>query len=172
MATTSPHTTITIFETDVSSAAAEKILVDTDTEMADATADRLVYYPYRVFGFDLHAEALLDEFGDRVYCGVDLCNDKEMFIEEAPKTTETVVDEDTLVPPADDLTDPERTARRYLVDLARKELRVGSPPDLTVVADRRVYRPFHVVTCATTAAQRLTYIVDAVTGEFHRVYLD
>lgn len=171
MATTSQQTTIAVFETSVSPTDAEETLVETDAEMADATADRVVYYPYRVFEFELHAEALLDEFDDRVYCGVDLCNDKEMFIDEPPDPAEAVVDEDALVPPADEPTAPEQTARRHLVNLARKELRVGSPPDLTVVDDRRIYRPFHVVTCTTTAEQRLTYIVDAVTGEFHRVYL-
>ncbi|ELY72927.1 hypothetical protein C488_14652 [Natrinema pellirubrum DSM 15624] len=161
-----------MFETDVSSTDAEETLVKTDAEMADATAEKLVYYPYRVFEFDLHAEALLDEFDDRVYCGVDLCNNKEMFIDESPDPTETVIAEDAVVPTADESIDPERTARRHLVNLARKELRIGSAPDLTVVDDIRIYRPFHVVTCTTTAEQQLTYIVDAVTGEFHRIYLN
>ncbi|QFU84557.1 hypothetical protein [Natronorubrum aibiense] len=172
MATTGPQTTIAVFETDISPATAAEILIKTDEKMVDATADSLVYYPYHVFGFDLHAEALLDEFDDRIYCGIDLCNDKEVFIDEVPNTMEQVVDEEAIVPPETGIRDPEQTARAYLMELARKELRVGSPPDLTVVENRRIHRPFHVVTCETTTEQRLTYIVDAVTGDFHRVYLD
>lgn len=171
MTITRSRTTVTSFELAVSAADAEETLLRTDEAMTETTADGLVYYPYRVFGFDLHAEALLDEFDDRVYCGIDLCNDKETFIDERPPTTERVVDRDALVPPSDDVEDPERTARRYLLEVARKELRVGSPPDLTVVEDRRIHRPFHVVECETEDGTFLTYIVDGVTGDFHRVYL-
>ncbi|WP_433633470.1 hypothetical protein [Halomicrococcus sp. NG-SE-24] len=153
-------------------AEAEQTLLETDTEMADTTADGLVYYPYRVFGFNLHAEAFLDDFSDQVYCGVDLCNGKEMFIEEAPETVDQVVDEDAVVPVDADIENPKRTARHYLLELARKELRVGSPPDLQVIEDRRIYRPFHLIKCATANEISLTYIVDSITGDFHRVYLN
>lgn len=166
------RTTVSVFDADVSAADAEQTLLETDEEMVAATADGVVYYPYRVFGFDLHAEALLDEFEDRVYCGVDLCNDKELFLESEPTPTEEVVDEDAVVPPSDDVEDPERTARRYLFELARKEFRVGSPPDLTVVDDRVVHRPFHVVDCETADGTFLSYVVDGVKGDFHRIYVD
>lgn len=172
MASTHARTTITVFDTDVSSAEAEQTLFETDEAMVEVTADGVVYYPYRVFGFDLHANALLNEFNDRVYCGIDLCNDKELFIDEKPTTTEHVVDEDAIVPPANDVKNPERTARQYLFELARKEFRVGSPPDLTVVEVQRIYRPFHVVECKTSDETFLTYIVDGVSSDFHRVYLD
>jgi hypothetical protein len=172
MASAHARTTISVFDADVSSSDAVRTLLETDDELVEATTDGVVYYPYRVFGFDLHAEALLDEFDDRVYCGVDLCNDKEMFIDEKPTPTEYVVDGDAVVPPSDDVTDPEQTARRYLFELARKEFRVGSPPDLTVVKDRRIHRPFHVVDCETADETFLTYVVDGVTGGFHRIYLD
>lgn len=170
MASTHTQLSVTVFETTISAAEAEQTLLETDTEMTDTTTDRFVYYPYRVFGFDLQATAFLDEFSDRVYCGVDLCNGKELFIEDSPQTTDQVVDKDAIVPSSDDITDPKRTARQYLLELARKELRVGSPPDLTVVADHRVYRLFHLVDCETTEGTFLTYIVDSVTGDFHRVY--
>lgn len=172
MASTHARTTVTVFDTTVSVAEAEQTLLETDTEMADTTADGLVYYPYRIFGFDLHAEALLDDFNDQVYCGVDLCNGKEMFIEESPQTVDRVVNEDAIVPADPNITDPKRTARHYLLELARKELRVGSPPDLQVIDDRRIYRPFHLIECTTADETSLTYIVDSVTGDFHRVYLN
>ncbi|WP_266081905.1 hypothetical protein [Haladaptatus caseinilyticus] len=162
---------ITVFDTAVSAEEAEQSLLKSDTDMAETTADRLVYYPYRVFGFDLHAEAFLDEFTDRVYCGVDLCNGKEVFIEEAPKTTDKVVDADLIVPVTDEIEDAQRIARYYLLELVRKELRVGSPPDLHPVEDRRIYRPFHLVDCTTSDKTSLMYIVDGVTGDFHRIYL-
>jgi hypothetical protein len=172
MASTHAQSTVTVFDTEVSAATAEQTLLETDEAMVGTTADGLVYYPYRLFGFDLHAEALLDEFDDRVYCGIDLCNGKEMFIEQAPTMTEQVVDEEAIVPVDTDIANPKRTARRYLLELVRKELRVGSPPDLSVVEDRRVYRPFYVVECETSGETFLTYIVDGVTGSFHRVYLN
>ncbi|GAA0255964.1 hypothetical protein ACFFQF_16230 [Haladaptatus pallidirubidus] len=171
MASTHTQQSVTVFNTTVSAEEAEQTLLETDTDMAETTADRLVYYPYRVFGFDLHAEAFLDDFTDRVYCGVDLCNGKEVFIEEAPQTTEQVVNADMIVPVKDETKDVERIARYYLLELVRKELRVGSPPDLHVVEDYRIYRPFHLVDCTTSDETSLTYIVDSVTGDFHRVYL-
>lgn len=172
MTSTHAHLTVTVFDTEVSAATAEQTLLETDKAMVDTTADGLVYYPYRVFGFDLHAEALFDEFNDRVYCGIDLCNGKEMFIEQTPTTTKQVITEEAIVPVDTDIANPKRTARRYLLELVQRELRVGSPPDLSVVEDRRVYRPFHVVECETGDGMFLTYIVDGVTGSFHRVYLD
>lgn len=164
--------TVIAFDQAVTAADAEQTLLETDEKMVQATADGCVYYPYRVFGFDLHAKALLDEFEDRIYCGIDLCNDKEMFIDERPVTTEKTVKEDALVPPDPEIEDPEQTARHYLFEIARKELRVGSPPELTVVEDQRMYRPFHLIECRTATETFLTYIVDGVSGDFHRVYLD
>ncbi|MFB9807259.1 hypothetical protein ACFFQF_19405 [Haladaptatus pallidirubidus] len=57
MASTHTQQSVTVFNTTVSAEEAEQTLLETDTDMAETTADRLVYYPYRVFGFDLHAEA-------------------------------------------------------------------------------------------------------------------
>ncbi len=172
MSTFHARQTVAVFDSTVSTADAEQTLLETDEEMIQATTDGYVYYPYHVFGFHLHAKALLDEFEEQVYCGIDLCNDKEMFIDQQPATTEQTVNEDALVPPDPTLEDPERTARHYLLEIARKEFRVGSPPELTVVEDQRVYRPFHLVECKTTTGTFLTYIVDGVSGDFHRVYLD
>ncbi|WP_435157862.1 hypothetical protein [Haladaptatus sp. DFWS20] len=171
MASMHTQQSVTVFDTTVSAEEAEQTLIETDIDMAETTADRLVYYPYRVFGFDLHAEAFFDDFTDRVYCGVDLCNGKEVFIEEAPQTTDQVVDADMVVPVADEIEDAQQIARYYLLELVRKELRVGSPPDLHLIEDRRIYRPFHLVDCKTSDKTSLTYIVDSVTGDFHRVYL-
>lgn len=172
MSTSRSQQTIAAFDPTVSAADAEQTLLETDEDMVQATADGCVYYPYHMFGFHLHAKALLDEFEERVYCGIDLCNDKELFIEEQPNTVERTVNKDALIPPDPNLENPERTARHYLLEIARKEFRVGSPPELTVVEEQRVYRPFHLVECKTTTGTFLTYIVDSVSGDFHRVYLD
>ncbi|MFC6716076.1 hypothetical protein ACFQGT_17515 [Natrialbaceae archaeon GCM10025810] len=172
MSTAHTQQTVAVFDPTVLAADAEQILLETDEEMIQATADGYVYYPYRVFGFHLRAKALIDEFEERVYCGIDLCNDKEMFIDQQPTLTERTVTEDALVPPAPEIEDPKQTARHYILELARKELRVGSPPELTVIEDQRVYRPFHLVECQTASGTFLTYIVDGVRGDFHRVYID
>lgn len=166
-------TPIVTFPMDVPASDAEDILLDTDDEIATTTATDITYYPYQVYTFDLHADALLNEFSDHVACGVDLCNGQELFLEDPPTTTETSVPRESVVAPnPDSIQDPETIARHYLLELARKELRVGSPPDLTLVDDTRVHRPFHIVECETTDNVFLTYIVDGITGDFHRVYLE
>lgn len=164
------RTTVDAFETEVSPADAERRLRESDDAMVAATAERVLYYPYRLFTFDLHAEALLNELDDTVYCAVDLCNGDELFVDDLPTVAERRVETDAVVPTGDLDADPEGIARRYLLEMARKHLRVGSAPDLSVAADRRVYRPFHLVECETADGVFLSYIVDGLTGDFHRVY--
>lgn len=169
---TTTYRTITLFERETSAASAERALLETDEEMTAAEATGLVHYPYRVFGIGLRAKALFEEYQDRVYCGVDLCQGKELFIGERPTLVERSIDTDTLISADESVVDPERTARQHVLELSRTQLRVGSAPELGVVEDRRVHRPFHVVECETVDGVFLTYIVDGVSGDFHRVYLD
>ncbi|ODR83260.1 hypothetical protein BG842_09975 [Haladaptatus sp. W1] len=172
MSTTPQRQQVKVFDREISEAEAESILFGTDEEILETTAEHPIYYPYQVFSFDLHAEALLNELDDRVHCGIDLCHGKELFINRLPTLHEKTVETDMLIPPSGSIADPETAARNYLLELVRKELRSSRPPDFTTVENQRLHRPFHIVECQTTSGDFLTYIVDGVSGDFHRLYLN
>jgi hypothetical protein len=172
MSTTPQRQQVKVFNWEISEAEAESILFGTDEEILETTAQYPIYYPYQVFSFDLHAKALLNELDDRVHCGIDLCHGKELFINRLPTLHEKAVNTDMIIPPSGSIVDPETAARNYLLELVRKELRSSRPPDFTTVKNQKLYRPFHVVECQTTSGNFLTYIVDGVSGDFHRLYLN
>lgn len=149
---------------------AASLLASTDGDLVDASATETLYYPYQLSEVRVAADALLNAFERSVLCGVDLRTGKALLVDDDPGSTAASVPAERVLPAERDGEEAAEIARSYVAEVAHRRLTVGRSAELTELAVFRRYRPFHLVACRTADGGRLTYIVDGVTSDFHRVY--
>lgn len=162
---------ITTLPLQVNTTAAQETLRESDEAMERVNVLELLYYPYGIFVFDIHAEALLNSFQDEVVCGIDLVNGKELLIDETLDPDVKPVPDHNVLSAKKSLEDAKSAARTYLMEVAQQRLKVIRSPTITLQDHQRLYRPFHFLKCNTTDGRQYYYAVDGVTGDFHRVYM-
>lgn len=160
---------VTVFRTAVDADEAASRLAASADEMVRASTERRLYYPYHVVAYRVEVDALFNSFDEVIRCGVDLRNDKALLV-DGLETTEVSVPADGVLPAEHAAEEVRRTARSYVTEVAHRRLTIGRSMSLTRLEDSRRYRPFHLVECETADGDELAYIVDGVSGDFHRVY--
>ncbi|WP_129113676.1 hypothetical protein [Halegenticoccus tardaugens] len=164
--------TIESFPLRVTADDAVQILTESDTDMAAAAPHALLYYPYGIFEFEVQADALLNSFRETVVCAVDLINEKELLVDEQPTPNRRSVPPRNVLSTSHSVVDVESAARTYLFEITQQRLKLIRTPTLEVRSRTLLYRPFHVLECTTTAGDEYDYVVDGVSGEFHRIYIN
>lgn len=147
---------------------AETLLTATDNEVAQTSVVEILYYPYQIFDFRIQVEALFNSFDQAFSCGVDLRRERALLIDESLEPTVKSIPTDQALPiKHKDVTE---TARTYLTKVVHRRLTISRSVTLTRQDSYRRYRPFYHTWCQTTDGHHLHYIVDGVTGDFHRIY--
>ncbi|WP_101295778.1 hypothetical protein [Halegenticoccus soli] len=164
--------TIESFPLRVDAAEAARTLVESDERMDRATPHSILYYPYGVFAFEVRAEALLNSFREKVTCAVDLINEKELLVDEQPTPEQRSVPQQNVLSTPHSVADVESAARTYLFEVTQQRLKLVRTPTLRALSRALLYRPFHALECTTVSGDEYDYVVDGVSGKFHRIYLD
>lgn len=170
MVTQTATITVNTFSTEVDVTAARSSLIESDERMAEATIRTQLYYPYQVIMFKLSAETLLSTVDEKMVCGVDLVNGKELLIDERPTSMSVTVPETDVLTAQQSREEAISAARYYVLQISQRRLKFTHTPDITLLESRLLYRPFHLADCQTTNDESYRYIVDSVSGNFHRVY--
>lgn len=147
---------------------AETLLTTTDNEITQTSVVEILYYPYQIFDVRIQVEALFNSFDEAFSCGVDLRSERALLIDESLEPTIKSIPTDQVLPVKHE--DVIETARTYLTKVVHRRLTISRSVTLTQQDSYRRYRPFYHTRCLTTDSHHLHYIVDGVTGDFHRIY--
>lgn len=159
---------LTVFPTQIRIEEAESLLAATDDDLVQIAVIETLYYPYQIFDFRVQAEALFNSLDQELVCGVDLCREKALLIDDKPELTVKSVPTDQILPIKHD--DVLETARSYLTTIIHRRLTISRSITLTQQNSYRRYRPFYHTECQTDDGTYLRYIIDGITGAFHRIH--
>lgn len=159
---------LAIFPTQITADEAESLLATTDDDLTRTTVIETLYYPYQIFDFRVQAEALFNSLDQELVCGVDLCREKALLLDEDPESVVKSVPCDRILPIRHE--DVLETARSYLTTIIHRRLTISQSITLAQQNCYRRYRPFYRTECQTKEGVNLQYIVDGITGAFHRVH--
>src|SRR5699024_5780578 len=128
-------------------------------------ADRIIYYPYYYFIYNVKAKRLFLPMDEKVGCAVDAINGNGSLVDSNPKWEAAEISEEQRMREYQALEDC-LTISEIFIDLSLSlKMRMLSVSHVKVEKQHLFYRPYWVVYNSKKSGQ--DFIVDGVTGQYH-----
>lgn len=135
---------------------------------SDYKAERIVYYPYYYFIYNVKAKRLFLPANEQVGCTVDAVSGKGSLIDSHPKLKQLSISEEQLLDQKHSLEECLAVSKSFLFRSISLKMRMLSISNVKVEKKKLFYRPYWVVFNKTANNDNpVHFIVDAVTGQYH-----
>ncbi|ALX50184.1 hypothetical protein [Lentibacillus amyloliquefaciens] len=133
----------------------------------DATfsADRIVYYPYYFFIYNVKAKRLFLPLDEKVGCAVDAINGNGSLVDSNPKWEMVEILDEQRIHESQALEDCLTISESFVYRSLSLKMRMLSVSHVKVEQQQLFYRPYWVVYNSNKTGQ--DFIVDGVTGQYH-----
>lgn len=125
----------------------------------------LVYYPYYWFLFSYTLKTLLGNRSIKASCLTDLCRN-QAFTTDCFQRVEREVETKQIVQERYNEAEAYKTARTYVVHSATHRMKALLLPELTLIDQEKVYKPFWIVECRRQGTAPFLVLVDSTTGKY------
>lgn len=127
--------------------------------------NRLIYYPYYFFEFDVKAKSLLN-FEGRVGCTIDALGGHGAIVDIQPNLIEIRAECLTVPTIAVVKSQAAKKAKRFVFESASSKAKFLTIPIIKCISSQLFYRPFWIADYKNKEAKE-QLIVDAVSGSYH-----
>ncbi|MDM8100225.1 hypothetical protein [Oceanobacillus oncorhynchi] len=132
---------------------------------ANFIAERIVYYPYYYFCYNVKAKRLFLPLNEKVGCAIDSISGKGSLIDYKPKWKAIEISKEQQMPEKYSLKDCTSISESFIYRSLSLKMRMISFPELKREQQQRFYRPYWVVWNERDGSS--DFIVDGVSGQFH-----
>lgn len=133
---------------------------------AELEIDRIIYYPYYFFEFEVNAKSLL-KFKWKVGCTVDALGGMGAIVDVEPHFFEQEIKQDNLPVILVEKEAASKKVEQYVFDSASSKAKFITIPKIKKVSSQLFYRPFWVANYKRSGKEMQQFIVDAVSGGYH-----
>lgn len=127
---------------------------------------KLLYYPYYFFEFDISAKSLL-KLNGKIACTIDGMSGQEAIIDRKPTFSSRRQEEYDKLPVGIDERVARQIAERFVFQTISQKTKFITIPSLTVSESSLFYRPFWLAEYSLNEKGRQQLIVDAISGSYH-----
>lgn len=128
-------------------------------------AERIIYYPYYYFSYNVKAKRLFLPLNEKVGCAIDSISGRGSLIDYKPKWKEVEISEEQEMPQMYSFKDCTSISESFIYRSLSLKMRMLSFSELKREQQQRFYRPYWVVW--NEKAGSSDFIVDGVSGQFH-----
>ncbi|MDS9472867.1 hypothetical protein [Sporosarcina pasteurii] len=132
---------------------------------AEVQINRLIYYPYYFFEFEVHAKSLL-KFNGKVGCTVDALGGRGAIVDVQPEFFASQVEHVAIPSIVIVQEEASKIAEEFVFEHASTKAKFITTPKIKQTSSQLFYRPFWIAEYRRNSeGQQL--IVDAVSGSYH-----
>lgn len=128
-------------------------------------AERVIYYPYYYFSYNIKAKRLFLPLNEKVGCAIDSISGRGSLIDYKPKWKELEISIEQQMPQTYTLKDCASFSESFIYRSLSLKMRMISFKELKREQQQIFYRPYWVVWNEKDGSS--DFIVDGVSGQYH-----
>lgn len=130
-------------------------------------AKRIIYYPYYYFIYNVKAKRVFMPMKEKIGCAVDAVSGKGLLVDYKPVLERLTIPDRQLLKQTQSFDDCLAISESFLYRSVSLKLRIISVKNVQMEQGKLFYRPYWIVFQKNEEDNDSSFIVDAVTGQYH-----